>query len=230
MKAVLLILALVAAVAFGQATSLCSSAFNQYDCGRVSGSTYCCLWYQPAGNNNDANNRCIAGYTSNANDGTAGNTVPCPGAAAGSGSSSTYQNSCPATSICPSLNPPDITGTWFYPAQCGTIGGQFSVYITGNNTNGPVTNTWALRATANQALRINPAIVGTVNNLGQLQASQTDPTSGQTYTCTGSASNRQMNMVCPGSNCVTFFYRSAANAVTLSVLALVACLAFLALF
>jgi hypothetical protein len=229
MKAVVLILALVAAVAFGQATSLCSATFNQFDCGKASGPNYCCLWYRPAGNDNDANNRCISGYTSNAADGSAGNTIPCPGANAGSGQSSTYGGSCSATSLCPSNNPPDITGTWFYPAQCGTIGGQFSVIITGNNTNGPVTNTFAVRAT-NQALRINPNLVGTVNYLGQLQASQVDPTTGQVYTCTGSASNRQMNMVCPGSNCVTFFYRSAANVVAVSVLALVACIGFLALF
>jgi len=136
-----------------------------------------------------------------------------------SGTFQEFLGACAQTANCPGVVP-DIDGTWYYPAQCGTIGGQFNINWTSRSA-----GTFTVNKTSNQELRI-PSYNGAVDVNGNIILT----TPGSPRICTGSGSSRTFSVVCPGTDCVTTFFRSAANAVTLSIIALVACLAFLALF
>jgi len=188
----------------------CTGRLNSYDCQAASNDQQCCLWARPNADNEN-NARCVAGYVRNDN----GWTDIC----AASGTFNNFQGTCAQTSNCPGILPA-LDGTWYYPAQCGTIGGQFNVVWTSQTA-----GTFTVNATQNQSLRI-PSYNGAVDVNGNIILTQP----GSARVCTGSGSSRTFSVVCPGSDCVTTFYRSAANAVTLSIIALVACLAFLALF
>jgi len=171
MKAVLVVLLAVLATAMAQ-TSLvntCSYQTNTYDCQASSNSVQCCLWCQAAQNSDVGT--CVSGNV----DPTSGQSINCkPNAQC-----AFFQGTCTQSSNCPGVTP-YIAGTWYYPAQCNSIGGQLNINFVNQGL-----GTFTFNSTGSQALRL-PQYSGVVDQNGNIimTAPPANCVNGNCPTCT----------------------------------------------
>jgi len=240
----ILLVALLALVAFasaqnGATSNPCVTPANSADCQAASTDRVCCLWcYQQSGvvGNNGA---CINGFIDN----TSGFVRECRSQQSVAAVSSSpagsdfkcklgFSGQCRQTVSCPG-EIPNIAGVWFYPPDCPAytkIGGQFQITFSGSN------GAFTINKTANQELRI-PSFTGAVDANGNFvmfspntyTSNSNSVNSGAGLTCSGTASVRELQFSCQGSNCVQRAFRSSAAAVVVSALVLALCV-ILALF
>jgi hypothetical protein len=216
MKAILALVACFIAIALAQ--NSCNDFMTSYECQLASTDTECCLWCKTKG---QKQGRCVPGYIADQNAPSGTTTKPrrkagyewaCDPNICNAGT----EGRCAQTANCPGVTP-YLGGTWYYPPECTTVGGQFNLILGAGNS-------FTVNQTAKQALRLG-SFSGAVDTSGQLVL--TDPeTNSQCY---GYASARQMSFSCPQKegwgDCVQHFYRSSAATATLSVVAIVACIA-----